>query len=302
VGIQFVATVAGIAALEIIPKKYESTTTIRMEKSQLVNPLTRGAAATTEMEDRLRGIREEILSRDYFDKIIARLSLEPQNVTPLQHEELVQQMMKQTRSRRAARGGHLSGLPSGRTRRRFRMSRTCWPGSSSRKPLEQGRRGGIRGVSPGPARGLPQETGGVEPRCGSSRKERRSAPSTAAQLSRIEQLRATLIEVKTTCARRRCSGIAPPAGASGGQSLRTDGGAGAPMVANPQAQLWTGSPAAAAARRLFETYPDVAALKAEIVACALEVENPTVAGQASSPRQPSVRRLSLGSCNRAEIR
>jgi len=94
--IQVVATAAGIAALKVIPKKFESTTTIRVEKSQLINPLTRGLAVTSEMEDRLRSIREEILSRDYFDKIISRLALEPPNTPPLKHEALAQRMMKDT--------------------------------------------------------------------------------------------------------------------------------------------------------------------------------------------------------------
>jgi len=79
VAIQLAATAAGIAGLKYIPKKFESTTTIRVEKSQLINPLTRGLAVSSEMEDRLRGIREEILSRDYFEKIITRLGLLPQD-------------------------------------------------------------------------------------------------------------------------------------------------------------------------------------------------------------------------------
>jgi len=49
------------------------------------------------MDDRIRGIREEILSRDYFDKIITRLGLEPPNAAPLKHEALVQGMMRKTK-------------------------------------------------------------------------------------------------------------------------------------------------------------------------------------------------------------
>ncbi|HEY5997846.1 MAG TPA: Wzz/FepE/Etk N-terminal domain-containing protein, partial [bacterium] len=96
VALQLGATAAGAVALKYLPKKYESTTTIRVEKSQLINPLTRGLAVTSEMEDRLRGIREEVLSRDYFEKIIVRLSLLPPNSSPLKREGLVQAMMAST--------------------------------------------------------------------------------------------------------------------------------------------------------------------------------------------------------------
>jgi polysaccharide chain length determinant protein (PEP-CTERM system associated) len=130
----------------------------------------------------------------------------------------------------------------------------------------------------------------------------------AAQLSRIEQLRATLIEVQNTLRQAKMQRDllrqqALPAG-----SPLPDGtaAAGAVMVANPlNAQLVEKE---TELRRLLvdysETYPDVVAIKAEIVGLRRELEkNPTVpVGQAASTRQPSVQdALSLGQLQQLEL-
>jgi polysaccharide chain length determinant protein (PEP-CTERM system associated) len=94
--VQVAATAAGIAVLKVVPKRYSSTTTIRVEKSQLINPLTRGLAVTSEMEDRVRTLREEILSRDYFERIIARLGLKKPGSSVYEDERFVQQMIRDT--------------------------------------------------------------------------------------------------------------------------------------------------------------------------------------------------------------
>ena len=117
-GIQVVATLAAIAALKVIPKKYESTTTIRMEGSQMINPLMRGLAVSSNVEERIRSIREEVLSRDYFDKIITRLALEPPNTPPLQHEALVQEMIKKTEVTTTASGTRFRSPTAARTPRK----------------------------------------------------------------------------------------------------------------------------------------------------------------------------------------
>ena len=313
VGIQIVVTAAGIVALKIIPKKYESTTTIRMEKSQLINPLTRGLAASSEMDDRLRGIREEILSRDYFDKIISRLGLEPQNAAPLKHEELVLQMMKQTtittkqlevdtfqvtyRGKDPKEVRDVTNLMSGIFIEDSLSNKAGEAGSAVvflqsqlelyRKKLEESEAA------------LRQFTEKYVDQLPSNR---------AAQLSRIEQLRATLIEVQNTLRQAKMQRDllrqqALPAG-----SPLPDGTAavGALMVANPlQTQLLEKE---AHLRRLLvdysESYPDVAALKAEIAGMRRELEqNPTVpAGQGSTSRQPTVQdALSLGQLQQLEI-
>jgi polysaccharide chain length determinant protein (PEP-CTERM system associated) len=313
VGIQVVATAAGIAALKIIPQMYESTTTIRMEKSQLINPLTRGLAVSSEMDDRLRGIREEILSRDYFDKIITRLALEPQNATPLQHEALVQRMMKQTEITTKQREADTFQVTySGGDPKEVRDVTNLLAGIFIEDSLlnKAGEAGSavefLQGQLEVYRKKLEESEAALRQ---FTEKNVDQLPSNrAAQLTRIEQLRATLIEVQNTLRQAKMQRDllrqqALPAG-----SPLPDGtaAAGALMVANPlQAQLLEKE---AQLRRLLvdysETYPDVVALKAEIAGMRRELEkNPVVpAGQASSSRQPSVQdALSLGQLQQIEI-
>lgn len=313
VGIQVVATAAGIAALKIIPKRYESTTTIRMEKSQLINPLTRGLAVSSEMDDRLRGIREEILSRDYFDKIIARLALEPQNAAPLQHEELVQRMMKQTEITTKQREADTFQVTySGKDPKEVRDVTNLLAGifiedSLSNKAGEAGSAVEfLQGQLEVYRKKLEESEAALRQ---FTEKNVDQLPSNrAAQLSRIEQLRAMLIEVQNSLRQARMQrDLLRRQSLPAGSLLQEDASAaGALLVANPlQSQLQEKE---AQLRRLLvdysETYPDVAALKAEIAGMRRELEqHPTVpASQASSSRQPSVQdAMSLGQLQQLEI-
>lgn len=313
VGIQIVVTAAGVAALKLLPKRYESTTTIRMEKSQLINPLTRGLAVSSEMDDRLRGIREEILSRDYFDKIISRLALEPPNASPLRHEELVQQMMKQTQITTKQREADTFQVTySGKDPKEVRDITNLLSGifiedslsnkagdAGSAVEFLQGQLEVYRKKLEESEAALRQFTEKFVDQLPSNR---------AAQLSRIEQLRATLIEVQNNLRQAKMQrDLLRQQNLPAGGTL--PGGAAAPgptMVTNPlQAQLVEKE---AQLRRLLvdysETYPDVAAVKAEIAGLRRELElHPTVpAGQAYSSRQPSVQdALSLGQLQQLEV-
>jgi polysaccharide chain length determinant protein (PEP-CTERM system associated) len=130
----------------------------------------------------------------------------------------------------------------------------------------------------------------------------------AAQLSRVEQLRATLQEVQNNLRQAKIQRDllrqqALPAGSPLPEGMVA---AGTVMVANPlQAQLQEKE---AQLRRLLvdysETYPDVVALKAEIAGLGQELQkHPTVpAGQATQSRQPSVQdAMSLGQLQQVEV-
>ncbi len=312
-GIQIVATGASIAALQIMPKRYESTTTIRVEKSQLINPLVRGLAVSSDLEDRLRGIREEILSRDYFDKIIARLALEPPNVPPLKHEALVQRMMAQTEITTKQRemdtfqvtyrGGNpvevreVTNLLAGMFIEDNLSNKADEAGSAVvflqgqlevyRKKLEESE-AALRQFEEKYIDQLPSNR--------------------SAQLSRVEQLRATLVEVQNNLRQAKIQRDLLRQQSLPEGSPLPDGSAspGPTMVANPiQAQIHDKE---AQLRQLLvdysATYPDVIALKAEIAGLKAELEkHPTVtAGQTPSARQPSVQdALSLGQLQQAEM-
>ncbi len=312
-GIQIVVTAAGIAALKVIPKRYESTTTIRMEKSQLINPLTRGLAVSTEMDDRLRGIREEILSRDYFDKIISRLALEPQNAAPLKHEELVQRMMKQTEITTKQRETDTFQVTyRGKDPKEVRDVTNLLAGifiedSLSNKAGEAG-----SAVEFLQSQLEVYRTKLEEAEAALRQFEERNVdqlPSNrAAQLSRVDQLRATLMEVQNSLRQAKLQRdlLRQQSLPAGSPLPEGTVAAGTTMVANPlQAQLLDKE---AQLRRLLvdysETYPDVAALKAEIAGLRQELAlHPTVpASQAASSRQPSVQdALSMGQLQQLEL-
>ena len=311
--IQVAATAAGIGALKVIPKKYESSTTIRVERSQLINPLTRGLAVSSEMADRLRSIREEILSRDYFDKIITRLALEPPNTSPLKHETLVQGMIKNTTitmKQRESDTFQVSYL--GDDPKEVRDITNLLAGIFIEQSLSN--KAGEAGSAVEFLQGqLEVYRAKLEESEAALRKfEERNVdqlPSNrAAQLSRVEQLRATLMEVHNSLQQAKIQRDlllqqqALAAKISSGEETP----AAAPVVANPlQEQLREKE---AQLRRLLvdyaETYPDVIALKAEIAALQQEFEkNPTVpVSQALPPRQPTLQdAMSLGQLQQLEI-
>ncbi|HEY5998280.1 MAG TPA: GNVR domain-containing protein, partial [bacterium] len=125
--------------------------------------------------------------------------------------------------------------------------------------------------------------------------------------TRVEQLRASLIEVQSNLRQARIQRdmlrqqAGSPEGAAAGEPAT-----GTVMIANPlQAQIREKE---AALRRLLvdysDTYPDVVTLRAEIAALEQELrKHPTVpAAQALPQRQPTVQdALSLGQLQQAEV-
>lgn len=312
VAIQVAATAAGIAALKVIPKKYESTTTIRVERSQLINPLTRGLAVSSEMEDRLRGIREEILSRDYFDKIVSRLALEPPNTSPLQHEGFVQRMMENTAVTTKQREADTFQVTySGKDPKEVRDVTNLLAGIFIEDSLSN--KAGEAGAAVEFLEGqlevyrMKLEEAEAALRQFEERNVDQLPSNRSAQLARVEQLRATLIEVQNNLRQARIQRDMLRQQADPGLvGSSAEPAPGTVMVANPlQAQLREKE---AALRRLLvdysETYPDVVALRAEIAGIQQELKrHPTVpAGQALPSRQPSVQdALSLGQLQQAEM-
>jgi polysaccharide chain length determinant protein (PEP-CTERM system associated) len=312
VSIQVVATALGIAALKYLPKKYESSTTIRVEKSQLINPLTRGLAVTSEMEDRLRGIREEILSRDYFEKIITRLALAPPGADALAREALVQKMMKNTAITSKPRESDTFQVTyTGDDPKEVRDVTNLLAGifiedNLSNKANEAG--SAVEFLQ-GQLEIYRQKL--EEAEAALRRFEEKNVdqlPSNrAAQLTRVEQLRATLIEVQNNLRQAKIQRDLLRQQASPDGGAPAEGSSSATvMVANPlQSQLREKE---ATLRRLLIDYsashPDVVALRAELAALEEELrKNPTVpAAQAISVRQPSVQdALSLGQLQQAEM-
>ena len=219
------------------------------------------------MDDRIRGIREEILSRDYFDKIISRLALEPPNTAPLKHEALVQQMMKQTEITTKQREADTFQVTySGRDPKEVRDVTNLLAGifiedSLSNKAGEAGSAVEfLQGQLEVYRKKLEESEAALRQFDGKICRPAPLEPRGAALPGRAAAGDADR-GAEQPAPGEDAAGPAPPAGAAGGQPAPGgDGGAGAVMVANPlQAQL---SEKEAQLRRLLvdysETYPDVA--------------------------------------------
>ncbi|HWR97884.1 MAG TPA: XrtA system polysaccharide chain length determinant [Candidatus Methanoperedens sp.] len=312
VAIQLSTTTAGVAALNYLPKKYESTTTIRVEKGQMINPLARTVAVRSEREDRLRGIREEILSRDYFEKIITRLSLASPEASQFAREELVRAMMKSTEITSRSRDADTFQVTySGKDPKEVRDVTNLLAGIFIEESLSDkaSNAGAAVKFLEGQLEVYRRKLEAAEAvlRQFEEKNVDQLPTNRAAQLSRVEQLRATLSEVQNNLRQAKIQRdvLRQQAGSPGSVSA-SEAAPGTVMVSNPlQAQLQEKE---AELRRLLidfsESYPDVVALRAEIGALQEELrKNPRVpAAQALPARQPSVQdALSLGQLQQAEI-
>ena len=65
----------GTAVGFLLPKTYESSTVILVEEGRVINPLIQGLAVSTSLADRLRTLREQILSWDRLVQLTKRLDL-----------------------------------------------------------------------------------------------------------------------------------------------------------------------------------------------------------------------------------
>lgn len=310
-GILALSTAAGAVAFVVMPKQYESTTTIRIESSQLINPLVRGLAISSESEERIRSIREEVLSRDYFEKITTRLGLESPGAPPVLHEARIQQMLKNTRVV-TQQGGTFQIIYRGADPKEVRDVTNLLAGIFIEESLSDkaGEAAAAVKFLHGQLETYRKKLEEAEATLRQfQEKHLDDMPSNrAANLSRTEQLRAALAEVEANLRQARDQrALLQQQTEPGGGSHPGEGAApAAPMVANPlQAVLRDKE---AQLRRLLidysPTYPDVLALNAEIAGLQLELEkHPIVpAGQAYSSQPPSVQdALSLGQLQQLDL-
>lgn len=78
----------------VLPKVYWSSTTIFLERDQVINPLTKGLRVASKMEERLRTLRQGILSRPLIEKVIKKLDLDLNVRTPVEFEDLIKEIQK----------------------------------------------------------------------------------------------------------------------------------------------------------------------------------------------------------------
>ncbi len=78
----------------IMPKTYVSTAVILMDEQNVINPLISGLAVSTAVGDRLRILREQILSWKSLAELTKRLKLDSNVKSQFSYEELIKELRK----------------------------------------------------------------------------------------------------------------------------------------------------------------------------------------------------------------
>src|SRR3989338_7098666 len=85
----FAGIVFSIVACFLLPPTYESSTVILVEEEKVINPLIQGLAVSTSVAQRMRTLKEQILSWNSLLALIKKLDLAKNIETQLQFERLV---------------------------------------------------------------------------------------------------------------------------------------------------------------------------------------------------------------------
>jgi len=76
----------------LLPEVYVSSITVLIEGEQVINPLTKGLGVSSKMDERLRTLRQGILSRPLIEKVAKKLDLDTKAGTPEKFEDLVRRI------------------------------------------------------------------------------------------------------------------------------------------------------------------------------------------------------------------
>jgi len=88
----FVGLVLGVCSGIVLPKQYQSSTTLLIEESKSDNPLFEKLAISTTVRQRLSTIRESMLSWNSLVKLVKRLNLDRDVETRADFEELIKEI------------------------------------------------------------------------------------------------------------------------------------------------------------------------------------------------------------------
>jgi polysaccharide biosynthesis transport protein len=78
----------------LLPKTYETSATVYIQGTSLVNPLMQGMGVTVSLEERLRNLRNILTSRSLVERVIKKLNLDAKISNPTQFESLVEGLQK----------------------------------------------------------------------------------------------------------------------------------------------------------------------------------------------------------------
>jgi polysaccharide chain length determinant protein (PEP-CTERM system associated) len=98
---KYIALSVGLAVLSICtwgsffwPKTYESSSTVLIEKSSMIDPLIRGVGVSSGVEDRLGNLRNNITSRNILERVEKKLGLDTNAKNSSQYEGLIDNIRK----------------------------------------------------------------------------------------------------------------------------------------------------------------------------------------------------------------
>ncbi|MFH2138156.1 MAG: GNVR domain-containing protein [Candidatus Omnitrophota bacterium] len=91
----FIITVFVMVVLSfVLPKTFASRALILVEEEEVINPLITGLAISTPVSDRLRMLREQILSWNSLTELVKRLKLDSEIKSAFGYEELIKTIQK----------------------------------------------------------------------------------------------------------------------------------------------------------------------------------------------------------------
>lgn len=90
----FIGLIGGIAAINMLPKIYESATLMLVEEGRVINPLVEGLAVSTSVAQRLGVLREQMLGWDRINQLISKLDLAKDVKTQQEFEDLIARLRR----------------------------------------------------------------------------------------------------------------------------------------------------------------------------------------------------------------
>lgn len=84
-----VGLIGGIVTGAVLPKVYESSSVVMVEEEKTLNPLISGLAVSSDISNRMRTIREQILGWNSLVQLVDRLNLAKNLKSQLEYEKLI---------------------------------------------------------------------------------------------------------------------------------------------------------------------------------------------------------------------
>jgi polysaccharide biosynthesis transport protein len=98
---KYLAISVGVAFLSVftwgsflLPKTYEASSTVFIEKSTVMNPLLQGVGVSGSIEERLNNLRSRMTSRNIIERVAKKLDLEGKGKGVDQYERLIAEIQK----------------------------------------------------------------------------------------------------------------------------------------------------------------------------------------------------------------